>query len=151
MKVSRFILAIALMFFSAQVFAEWKGNGSREFWVDASKENWQQTNVYVFQGDGVWVVQTGGYFTRNDKTQVTSASGDSTEKAGKGYPMPNAPKGALIGKIYPIKSNINPSEPFYIGKKSRIPTRQSGYLHLSINEKSADLEGNFKVHIGMDR
>ena len=101
---------------------------------------WSDSGITVQAGEMVRFSAT-GTMAHSPGANTTSADGDSNLRK-PGYPVPNAPLGALIGRI-------GTGAPFLIGGSSepvRMPAR--GRLYLSVNDDDKnDNSGGFRVEV----
>ena len=101
-------------------------------------QQWIETDISVQQGANVDFRVTGEVeFAPN--ARVTSAGAPRNAPGGPEVPIPNAPAGALIGRI-------DNGQPFLIGRNTSVRMPASGTLFLGINDDNvSDNNGNFRV------
>jgi len=105
----------------------------------SSQQHWSPTGVVLNRGE-VFTVKASGEITLRggDDLKATPGGSGSTDPAN---PMPNAPTGALIGRI----AN---GQPFLIGTQTRVSAPAAGQLFLGVNDTNvADNQGAFQVEI----
>jgi hypothetical protein len=112
---------------------------SNQTYTLSSQQQWLPTGIVLNRGE---------IFTVNASGEIT-IGGDGNPKAtpvGAGQthpnnPLPNAPSGALIGRIAD-------GQPFLIGNQTRIQAPAAGQLFLGVNDSHmADNQGNFQIEV----
>jgi hypothetical protein len=103
-------------------------------------QKWIETDITVQGGQNVDVRATGEVeYAPNAK--VTAAGAPRRTPGGPDVPIPNAPAGALIGRI-------DNGQPFIIGRNTSVRMPEGGTLFLGINDDNVgDNNGNFRVII----
>ena len=101
-------------------------------------QQWIETDVTVQQGANVDFRVT-GEVEYAPNARVTAAGAPRSAPGGPEVPIPNAPAGALIGRI-------DNGQPFIIGRNTSVRMPASGTLFLGINDDNvSDNNGNFRV------
>jgi hypothetical protein len=101
-------------------------------------QQWIETDVTVQQGANVDFRVT-GEIEYAPNVRVSAAGAPRSGPGGGGVPLPNAPAGALIGRI-------DNGQPFVIGRNTSVRMPASGTLFLGINDDNvSDNNGNFRV------
>ena len=101
-------------------------------------QQWIETDVTVQQGANVDFRVT-GEVEYAPNARVGPAGAPRRAPGGGGVPIPNAPAGALIGRI-------DNGQPFVIGRNTSVRMPASGTLFLGINDDNvSDNNGNFRV------
>jgi hypothetical protein len=111
----------------------------RTIQVIANKQ-WTDTGIDVNAGDRVVFQGSGEITIGRSPGQTASVDGNGSFRSAQ-YPDPNAPGGALIGKVG------NNGKPFGIGSQSQpLPMPASGRLYLGVNDNEiGDNSGAFSV------
>jgi hypothetical protein len=101
---------------------------------------WTPTGIYVNRGDRVSFSATGEIQLSDDRNDVASPYGSTSQRYAMRAPMPRTLAGALIGRI-------GNSEPFGIGNPTGALTMPaSGELFLGVNDDVvSDNRGEFRV------
>jgi hypothetical protein len=108
-----------------------------------SQQQWTATGVAVRRGDWITVNASGEIKIGGPGNPPIGPSGLTSERA-PGAPMPNAPAGALIGRV-------GNGAPFLIGTQSRVQVRDSGQVFLGVNDGNMpDNEGTFQVTVARE-
>jgi hypothetical protein len=103
-------------------------------------QKWIETDVTVQGGQNV-DVRVAGEIEYAPNARVTAAGAPRRTPGGPDVPIPNAPAGALIGRI-------DNGQPFVIGRNTSVRMPQGGTLFLGINDDNvSDNGGNFRVII----
>jgi hypothetical protein len=99
---------------------------------------WTETDITVRQGETLEFRVTGEIeYAPNAK--VSAAGAPRQGPGGNEVPLPNAPAGALIGRI-------DNGQPFIIGRNTSVRMPENGTLFLGINDDNvSDNSGNFRV------
>ena len=101
-------------------------------------QQWIETDVTVQQGANVDFRVT-GEVEYAPNVRVSAAGAPRRAPGGGDVPIPNAPAGALIGRI-------DNGQPFVIGRSTSVRMPASGTLFLGINDDTvSDNNGNFRV------
>jgi hypothetical protein len=103
-------------------------------------QKWIETDVTVQGGQNV-DVRVSGEIEYAPNVKVTAAGAPRRTPGGPDVPIPNAPAGALIGRI-------DNGQPFVIGRNTSVRMPENGTLFLGINDDNvSDNGGNFRVII----
>ena len=101
-------------------------------------QQWIETDITVQQGANV-DFRVAGEIEYAPNARVSAAGAPRREPGGGDVPIPNAPAGALIGRI-------DNGQPFVIGRNTSVRMPASGTLFLGINDDNvSDNNGNFRV------
>ena len=101
-------------------------------------QQWIETDVTVQQGANVDVRVT-GEIEYAPNVRVSAAGAPRKGPGGGDVPIPNAPAGALIGRV-------DNGQPFVIGRNTSVRMPASGTLFLGINDDNvSDNRGDFRV------
>ena len=101
-------------------------------------QQWIETDISVQQGANVDFRVT-GEVEYAPNARVSPAGAPRRTPGGGDVPIPNAPAGALIGRI-------DNGQPFVIGRNTSVRMPASGTLFLGINDDNvSDNNGNFRV------
>jgi hypothetical protein len=90
-------------------------------------EAWTNTGRTVRASEMLSFSSTGQVRFSPEPNDVAGAAGSSKQQMGGGAPVPNAPKGALIGRI-------DEGTPFLIGDGQQVAMPAAGTLHLGVND-----------------
>jgi hypothetical protein len=105
------------------------------------KQPWTSTGITVKKGEVVSFNTSGEVQLSGDASDIAGSAGSKTGRRATGAPLPNAPAGALIGRI-----GNNP--PFAIGNMTTITMPAAGQLFLGVNDDGFDDNvGEFRVDI----
>ena len=103
-------------------------------------QKWIETDITVQGGQNV-DVRVSGEIEYAPNVRVTAAGAQRRTPGGPDVPIPNAPAGALIGRI-------DNGQPFVIGRNTSVRMPEGGTLFLGINDDNvSDNGGNFRVII----
>jgi hypothetical protein len=103
-------------------------------------QQWVETDVTVRQGENVDFRITGD-IEYAPNVRVSAAGAPRRTPGGPDVPIPNAPAGALIGRI-------DNGQPFVIGRNTSVRMPANGTLFLGINDDTvSDNSGSFRVII----
>jgi hypothetical protein len=111
-------------------------------------EDWTNTGRTVRAGEVLSFSSTGQVRFSPQANDVAGAAG-LQQPMGQGAPVPNAPKGALIGRI-------DQGTPFLIANKQQVPMPADGTLYLGINDdvnddNSGALQVKFNAPVAVPR
>jgi hypothetical protein len=105
-----------------------------------ANQQWTETDVTVNQGDNLELRVTGD-IEYAPNVRVSAAGAPRRTPGGPDVPLPNAPAGALIGRI-------DNGQPFVIGRNSSVRMPANGTLFLGINDDTvSDNSGSYRVII----
>lgn len=142
---------VALVVMSGSGSAVASGNGSRAtgtvgtigrrqtttFEIPAN-QRWTETDLVVQNGETLQLRVT-GEIAYAPNVRVGSAGAPRNAPGGDDVPIPNAPAGALIGRI-------DNGQPFLIGRDTSVRMPASGTLFLGINDDVVtDNSGSYRV------
>lgn len=106
-----------------------------------SKQRWTNTGIVVRRGETLTLNTTGEIRLSTNGEDIAPAAGSTSGRMAAGSPMPNAPAGALIGRI-------GNGAPFGIGNQTTLVAPASGQLFLGVNDSDLnDNTGEFRVEI----
>jgi hypothetical protein len=106
-----------------------------------SQQQWTPTGLAVQRGE--WITFTATGDVRIGGGNATAGAG-GTESRAADAPLPNAPAGALVGRV-------GTGAPFLIGTGTRIQMTAAGQLFLGVNDGHLpDNEGSFQVTIARE-
>ncbi|GIL38681.1 hypothetical protein [Roseiterribacter gracilis] len=97
-----------------------------------AQQRWQNTGVYVAQGEKFRITWVNGLWTPNVGQGIVTPAG-LVERARPGSPLPSAPAGSLIGRIG--------TDTFLIGEDVETIATQNGFLQCSMNDTLTDTYG----------
>ena len=104
-----------------------------------SKQAWTSTGVIVRRGDTVSFEASGEIRIGGPGNPPISPGG--IPEAAPGSPLPNAPAGALIGRV-----GNGPA--FFIGARNSVRMNNAGQLFVGINDGNlGDNQGTFQVTV----
>jgi hypothetical protein len=102
---------------------------------------WTPTGIAVRRGDVLTISTTGDVRLGADAADMATAAGANSQRRAQNAPLPNAPVGALIGRV-------GNDAPFLIGNQGTFTAPANGRLFLGINDDHvADNSGGFRVNI----
>jgi hypothetical protein len=105
-----------------------------------ANQQWTETDVNVRDGETLELRVT-GEIEYAPNTRVSAAGAPRRTPGGPDVPIPNAPAGALVGRI-------DNGAPFLIGRNTSVRVPDSGTLFLGINDDIVnDNSGNYRVII----
>lgn len=108
--------------------------------VVQAQQQWTSAGIRVRRGEWVTFQTSGEIRIATDEAHKTGPGG-STELPATNAPLPNAPVGALIGRV-------GNSRPFLIGAQTRVQMPAGGVLFLGINDGHLpDNAGEFRVQV----
>lgn len=112
--------------------------------VVPAQQQWTSTGIVVRRGEWLTFNPSGEVQLGND--EIAAPAGSTRQRlAPAGAPVPNAPAGALIGRI-------GNGTAFVIGDRTSMQMPQAGTLFLGINDDHvADNSGEFRVEIQRGR
>lgn len=109
--------------------------------VVPGQQAWTSAGIRVRRGEWVRFNATGEIRLTIDPADMAGAAGSAAGRTAASAPMPNAPIGALIGRV-------GNSQPFLIGDQTRVQMTAAGVLFLGINDDHlADNAGEFRVQV----
>jgi hypothetical protein len=101
---------------------------------------WTETDVNVRAGETL-ELRTAGEVEYAPNAKVSAAGAPRRTPGGADVPIPNAPAGALIGRV-------DNGQPFLIGRNTSVRVPASGTLFLGINDDNvSDNSGDFRLII----
>jgi hypothetical protein len=113
-------------------------SGGEGTFTVAGTQQWTPTGIVVRRGEPLTIAASGEVTVGGGNPPAPPAG---TGEMVAGNPVPNAPTGALIGRI-------GNGQPFLIGNQTRIQAPAAGQLFLGVNDSHhADNQGNFRVEI----
>jgi len=105
-----------------------------------ANQQWTETDVNVRDGDTL-ELRVAGEIAYAPNVKVSAAGAPRRTPGGPEVPMPNAPAGALIGRV-------DNGQPFLIGRNTSVRMPANGTLFLGINDDVVnDNSGNYRVII----
>jgi hypothetical protein len=103
-------------------------------------QQWTETDVNVRDGETL-ELRTTGEIEYAPNVKVSAAGAPRRTPGGPDVPMPNAPAGALIGRV-------DNGAPFLIGRNTSVRVPASGTLFLGINDDTvSDNSGSYRIII----
>jgi len=106
------------------------------------KQAWTATGLTVRKGEVLGINATGEVQLSTDTNDIATPFGSKSGRKATNAPVPNAPAGALIGRI-----GAN-GQPFAIGSGVQVPMPAAGQLFLGVNDDGyEDNQGEFRVDI----
>lgn len=102
---------------------------------------WTNTGLQISSSDHVSIQYAGGQWKTNPYWSTADAAGNSKFNAGSTYLRPNAPEGALIGKVGGNNFDGG-SETFLIGNLASVPSNLTGTLWLTANDEKKGFGDN---------
>jgi hypothetical protein len=119
------------------------GGRSRNITVRGNQP-WTETDIIVREGETL-MLRADGQISYAPNARTSAAGVPRGGRGGAETPMPNAPSGALIGRI-------DDGLPFLIGSQTSVRMPASGRLFLGINDDVvADNSGEYQVMIAGPR
>jgi hypothetical protein len=116
--------------------------------VKVGTTDWMDTGIAVSAGDTLRETATGTLTFANGKTADAAGTEAGWRDLLRQYPLPNAPVGALIGRVGSNEASV----PFLLGANGNATAETSGNLFLRAN-LSGDITatGEYKVKITFDK
>jgi hypothetical protein len=104
-------------------------------------EDWTSTNLDVRRGEILTITSSGQVRFSPQPNDTAQAAGAGRQRMGPNAPLPNAPKGALLGRI-------DQGTPFLIGAQRQVRMPEDGTLYLGVNDDMvSDNDGSLQVTI----
>jgi hypothetical protein len=105
-----------------------------------ANQQWTETDINVRDGETL-EFRVAGEIEYAPNVKVSAAGAPRRTPGGPDVPIPNAPAGALIGRV-------DNGQPFLVGRNTSVRVPGSGTLFLGINDDTvSDNSGNYRVII----